>query len=236
MGIKMNGTNLQNISWGTQLNPPTQISLLAWIDITSLSAPRVILEKYNTAGTRGLLFTAEGPTIPAIGWAETASTANGYWLADVTTGRHHVAVTMDRSSVNNNPKIYIDGVSQIVTEYNAPSGTFNTDSSDLWAIGDIVTDTNFKSFDGMLYSLLVYDRILSDEEIQQAYATRLPLPIRKGLFFAPILWGCEGRQEFNGLTLTGTDLIYDPISRTFGTPAGSPVGYGDELFMIGQIP
>jgi hypothetical protein len=56
-----------------------------------------------------------------------SATTIGRWQSpDITNTRHHVAVVFDRSSLLNDPVMYVDGVSVTVTETVAPVGTIST--------------------------------------------------------------------------------------------------------------
>ncbi|MEW6400816.1 MAG: hypothetical protein AB1649_03395, partial [Chloroflexota bacterium] len=90
----------------------------------------------------------------------------------------------------------------------------------------------YPAIDGRIYSFLVYNRILSAAEIAEAYNSRLWIPNRNGLIFAPVLFGAKDLQTFDGATLAAGNTITDHISGAIGTPAGSPVGWGDTVLNI----
>jgi len=70
----------------------------------------------------------------SVGFLQAFSTTNGQWKTSSalsTAQWHHVVVTYDSSSTSNNPKIYVDGISQTVSYYSGstiPSGTATSDS------------------------------------------------------------------------------------------------------------
>ncbi len=99
----------------------------------------------------------------------------GQWAAPtntITTGTfHHIAVTYDRTSPDNDPVMYIDGVKQTVSE-TTPSGTANSDAGDNLLIGSRPTD---RFFDGKIDDVAIWNRILSEAEIEDIYGTSVPL-------------------------------------------------------------
>ena len=86
--------------------------------------------------------------------------------------------------------------------------------------------------DGKIISVLVYNRILSASEILDAYNSRLAIPTYKGLVFAPLLVGAKGLQNFDGATLSASNLLIDEINGITGTPSGNPVGRADTLLTL----
>ena len=84
---------------------------------------------------------------------------------------HHVVLTYDASSVNNDPEIYVDGQKLAVTETSTPVGNYNgisagSDSSDCY-IGNRSDGT--RTFEGNMADAAVWNRILEPEEIQAIF-------------------------------------------------------------------
>ena len=80
----------------------------------------------------------------------------------------HVAVTYDNSSSSNDPKFYINGVEHTNTSKNAPTGSFVSDASYNFTIGNRANATD-RTFDGYIDDVRVYDRIISPAEIMALY-------------------------------------------------------------------
>src|SRR5262249_1649288 len=78
---------------------------------------------------------------------------------------HHIAVVYDASSEANTPQIYVDGVSQIVTQETAPLGTplANTDP---YVFGN--RGTGDQGWSGRLDEVQIYDAALTAAQIQEA--------------------------------------------------------------------
>ena len=76
----------------------------------------------------------------------------------------HVAVTYDSSNPANDPIIYINGVAQVVTENQAPSGSYNSDAAFSGIIGNTASATD-RTFDGTIDEVRLYDYTLTAAQI-----------------------------------------------------------------------
>ena len=98
-----------------------------------------------------------------LGWATSQSTGiNG---GDITNGWHLISLTYDQSISSNNLKLYYDGTLQ---------GTA-TIQSFTFANGDIrfgieMNNSYWQAFNGLIDDASIYNRILSQTEIQQLYS------------------------------------------------------------------
>ncbi|MBN2086860.1 hypothetical protein JW758_00790, partial [Candidatus Peregrinibacteria bacterium] len=95
---------------------------------------------------------------------------DGFWI---TTGRpivintwNHVVLNYDSDSASNDPVIYVNTVSQSITETSAPAGTRTTDEGNLY-IGQLFNGGS--TFDGIIDELRLYDTTLTTDEIDALY-------------------------------------------------------------------
>lgn len=140
----------------------------------------------------------------------------------------------DASSALNDPVFYLNGSSSGVSEIQAPSSAlldYATGYTPTTKIG-LSHDSSVTQFDGIVHKVMVYDRILSAEEIAEMYGSRGARIPRKGLVFCPVLYGARGLQAFDGATLTADNKIVDPCSGVIGTPVGSPVAIGENYLSL----
>jgi hypothetical protein len=84
---------------------------------------------------------------------------------------NHIAVTYDASSPNNNPLIYVNGVSQPVTRVNPPSGS-PVANTDPYIIGN--RGFNDRAWAGQLDEIGIYDTILTPAQIQAIIKKKAP--------------------------------------------------------------
>ena len=95
------------------------------------------------------------------------STVDGEWLAppnSVDTGTwHHVAVSYDKSSTANVPVLYINGVKMSLTTLTSPSIAPPSYAGTTF-IGNRLDLT--RGWDGLIDDLRIYNRLLSDAEVQ----------------------------------------------------------------------
>jgi len=134
-------------------------------------------------------------------------------------------VAYDNSLTTNDPVIYINGVSQTVTETATPTGTSGSDASSYLVFSS--AGVSGYEFYGKLEQALIYNRILSAGEILDIHNSRKAIPDWRGLVFAPHLCGAAGVTPFNGAVLGTSNTIKDLVSGAAGAPTGSPIGRAD---------
>jgi len=115
-------------------------------------------------------------------WYDFDGVSNGEWVTRTATislnAWHHVAVTYDNSDVGKFPAMYINGILytlangiRAITETSAPVGDRDSDAGDVLYIGSEAVGNQV--FDGYIGECMLYNRILSPQEIFQNYlATR----------------------------------------------------------------
>jgi len=96
------------------------------------------------------------------------SGALGFWDAtsNVSSGLHHIVITYDGSSTSNDPIIYIDGVSESLTEGGAPSGSLNSDAAASLLMGE--TGAGGSDYTGLLSHLNYTDAIWDAAQVNRA--------------------------------------------------------------------
>lgn len=225
MAVDFTNIDNQYISFGDIIintNPKT-ISFWVKLDTAGLGTVNHFVNKSEWQATYV-------PGTKAIYWNQTHSGTAGIWKTPdnsiLTSTLYHVVLSYDNSSNLNNAVIYLDGVSQDITETSTPTGSASSDAGIPLHIGSPYTYTS-KSIDGHIHDLRIYNRILSPAEVATIYSARGADNIRNGLVFCPFLLGARGLQAFDGVTLTADNTIIDPCSGALGVPAGSPVGVGE---------
>ena len=82
----------------------------------------------------------------------------------------HIALAYDDSSNVNEPVIYVDGVSQTVTETDTPTGTMSSDATHVLFVGNHTATR--QAFKGSIDHPRVWNRTLSASEMKNLYASR----------------------------------------------------------------
>lgn len=97
------------------------------------------------------------------------STSGSSWriLAPATGAYHYFTITYDNSSSSNDPIMYLDGISQTVTENSPPVGSPNN-NSEAWVIGNRGTD-NARNWSGSLDEFRIANVIRSVDWILTEY-------------------------------------------------------------------
>jgi hypothetical protein len=238
MGVNFDNTAGQQVKWGdaSPLEGLTKFSYNLWVykDAYYAVAVSKMIELGNIAaiGTlsneRFTLLANDTGVLHGIAFYRNWSGALGIWQTSTnpfTTGAlAMITVTYDGSSAANVPVIYYNGVSQAVSTTASPSGTLSLTGADGFSIGALTATVGV---DEKVYAVTAYNRILSQQEITDAYSTRQAIPTRSGLVFAPQL--CSNGQLGEGGILAAGNTIADSVSGMLGTPAGSPLYIGDNF-------
>jgi hypothetical protein len=121
---------------------------------------------------------------------------------------HHIAATYDASSTANDPIIYIDGASQVVTELTAPSGTLNTSNTDVYSIGNKGALSD--SWTGYLAEAAIWSRILTTNEMIGLSKGYVPTFYANSLVtYLPLIRELNDLKRGAG-TATGTTVVTHP--------------------------
>ena len=100
------------------------------------------------------------------------TTTAGAWRSPIDTFEfnewYHGALVYDSSSDQNDPMVFVDGVSQEITVKTVPEGEYVDDTESVFGIGIRFHDLK-RFFDGILDEVAIYDRALSEAEVRQNY-------------------------------------------------------------------
>jgi hypothetical protein len=202
-GIDFDGVDdLVNCGSGSTLDDISQTTWMGWMYMRSgyLLNGRIVAKESAAGDGTGCIFVGD-TSGPRVMWAKKFSGALGIWHSPVISSNtwYHVAVTYNDASAANDPLIYINGVSQTVTELATPSGTRNTDATYDLTIG--ASGNGSQPFDGLIQDVRVYNRILTTAEILAIYNSRSHnFPIMSGLKgYWPLNDGADGTIA-NGAT------------------------------------
>lgn len=125
---------------------------------------------------------------------------------------HHLLITYDSTSTSNNPVMYLDGVSQTITEVAAPTGTADTNSV-AFLIGNrkVATDVFNRTWDGRLCEWAVWDRILTAAEATSIGASKFsPLFYPNSLIrYSPLIREADDRLDSGTQTLNDTPTVFE---------------------------
>ena len=158
------------------------------------------------------------------------STQQGVWDVDIQLSvatEYHLSLSYDRTSINNDPKIYIDGVPQTVVEILAPIGTVVDDSGWDFHIGSAGVSLDGKSSDTHIANV-----IWTPEELASLHASNAPGYWMRGLIFYAQMNGAAGLQEFDGASFGAANKVIDQINGILGTPTGNPLGVADTILAV----
>jgi hypothetical protein len=236
MAIEFDGASgLVNFPAATPINNLAQKTIIAVVNPDTFGENNFgrILDKRDWQ-----FYAADSaPRTQAIEFLQAFDDATLIWYSasTITTGQiNHMAVTYDRTSPSNDPVLYVDGSSVAVTQIGSSTGTAEDDSGEQMTAGnrDNAAGTDDRTFDGIIYKILIYNRILSASEIADDFNSRLFIPNYNGLVFACGFHGTKGLQVYEGASIAAGNLFVEHINGANGTPANTPTGRGDDYLTI----
>lgn len=149
----------------------------------------------------------------------TAVGDNGVWVCPSTAllenKLNHIAVSFnsDGDPITADPVIYINGVSQTVTESTTPGGARDTDAGSNFIIGNVDTSTDHY-FDGFIDEVAIFDKILTEAEVQEIFNAGTALDVRDHSAYSDLTgyWRNSGTDTWDDLSTNSNN----------GTVNGSP--------------
>ena len=161
----------------------------------------------------------------------------GIWQTDTSSYTDdellHFALSYNRTSTGNNPVFYGNGVSISVNETLEPSGTQTNDNGQALQVGNRAADD--RTLDGIVYKILIYNRILTATEIKEDYDSKMFITNFNGLVWACAFHGAGGLQTYEGASLAAGNTFREYINGDIGTPANTPTGVGDTVLHNGHL-
>lgn len=222
ISLDFNNSVGQSMMYNNEVADLEQMTVMVSFDMDSFgdtSLPQVLIER------EPIWMLYVGTSSESVVFVSSHTGSSGFWKTDdssFTTGQHHIALTYDNSSADNDPVMYIDGSSEGVTEVIAPVGDKVDQENIAIRIGSYDTSGAVaKSPNGNVKYVKFYNRILSALEVASEVAT--PGSVTDGLvFYAPVV-PSSTTAYFDGRTLTTTDILFDNVEWYIGHPYGSPV-------------
>jgi hypothetical protein len=171
------------------------VSISAWVYITTGSIYNSIIAKRDSGGTNYQFYTDNSAT-PLLRFYD-GTTATSSTGAVSLNAWHHVAITVD-SGVTNGSIFYIDGVAS-----GTGTWTITSDDADL-LIGALDNGSIGSYFTGSLSNTAVFNSVLSQDQILTIYNGGVPNSISN---LSPVgWWSLAGDSYFNGSDWICPDL------------------------------
>jgi len=176
-------------------------TITAWIKPRTIgeSFGRIIDRASTELSADGYSFLTQTPANPRIrftrGWTGGIAGWNAPTDSITLNVWQHVAVTYDEGSTANDPAMYVNAISQSISETDGvPSGSPESDAAEDLTIGNYTATT--RTFDGLIDDVRLYDRILTSQEIKLVFnqSTRWDLyyPLRQQILLSALVAGLTG--------------------------------------------
>ncbi len=215
-GLDFDGSN-EYVTLGSPstLDDIDYITICAWVNPDTITNDPRIYAKTDSSGLNGTglnLSNASNSLEFRRGSAGASASRWNTQSSTVTTGAwQHLCATYEATGDTSDPKMYINGVPQTITETTAPSGAATSDASYDAIIGN--RSDAARPFDGRIDEVRIYNRILSSDEIVQLY--RLTTPTATDTYL-------NGYWSFNGQDISGTAAYDRSGAGNTGTLTGGP--------------
>lgn len=223
------GTSTDRVVTSLTSHPGDDLySWSVWYLMDALDAtPRRILDKEGSGGGDGVTLYRDNNASHEWGFQLQRATTKGEWRwSQATTGQWmHLSIVYDASLTTNDPTIYVDGVSQSLTETNTPDGAVDV-STNPYYIGNRDRASSFdRCWDGNIAHVAVWHgTLLTANQVQGLANGASPLLLASGLVSYVPLYGIPSGAEPDmapnppgGVTVTGTTIPND------SAPTGRPV-------------
>lgn len=225
--IDANGEELR-VGSPVVLDDIVTLTVHCWIYLTATDATarRIVSKMYADAATATTgwetLHFVDGGT-DTIRFAADYATGIGRWDVDnpPQAAWFHFATTIDRSSPDNDPLMYVDAVSQTVVENTTPSGAAKNESANPVIIGNIEHGTvdSQRPLNGRIAEVTIHNVILTADEI----ATAMRRPVYRGLVGYWPMFNSGVDLSGNGNNATVTNATVDDHA-----PTGPEFGFDPE--------
>ena len=228
MGLLFNGTtNFVNCGSSASVNQILNLSVFAVIRPTSVATSPNVAAKFTTADNGWACFLSSVAATNSMRFFRSWSISPGQWRTNsiFTLGeKFNVIYTYDATNILDVPAMYYNGSSLAVTQVNGPVGVSPVDDSTGPLVIGSDTMGNGNYFNGRIFEVAVWDKILTDYEIQRlsrskvkGFASQISPSNLKAYYLLD--------QAPNG-AVAATSRMFRDISGNgnHGTPVNSPVG------------
>lgn len=206
-------------------------SFSAWVyALDPVSEPNAytIFSNYSGIGSGGFIISFRQTALKIL-FQVLGTTDLGEWESPANLQRNtwmHIVVTRDSTTPANKPTMYINGVSQTITEVNTQTSTTMPENGLTFVVGNRKSPSyNLTSpFRGKIFDPRIYNRILTAADVTTLYNAGIPdvSLVTDGLVFQAFSTYAD-RPLADGTVLTSADRLTENIVRAVGIPNGSPV-------------
>lgn len=213
------------------LNNLYEFSYSLWVKRTNTGPGCVLIGKSvddGVVGRRGNYLLLNGSTLTFICHR---SPTDGQWdLASAVTSTNvwvHILLVYDNRSYENDPKIYLNGVLQSITETNTPVGNYDDDSDcflTLFNIGpDPAVDDQQYYYGTMrrtaMKNVRIYNRqVTAAEAVLLAAGPDDYSNVQDGLVFQGIYAPQDYVNDYIGSPITNEEFVIDTVHKATGIP------------------
>jgi len=133
-----------------------------------------------------------------------------------------IAITINTKSLSQSPLFYIDSVIKPTVITSVGSGSYVSGMVNPIIVGgNINADGTYdNNFDGLLKNVLIYNTILTPDEIAADAAS--PGSVTRGLVFRGLCIPTSQTADYYDAALTTSQLLFDDVNGVSGIPRGTP--------------
>ncbi len=198
------------------LDDINRITITAWIMPGTSNGDGLLVSKHTS---KMWLKLASDSTLQ---WYQLFSSVPGFWSSPTPLRMDEwqfISITYDSSSTSNEPLMYLNGESLLVTETINPSGTRTSEASDNLTIGGSSAGA---IFDGTLDDVRIYNRVLSQKEITRLYKLGEGVKVNVTPTTSEFSDGLIGHWTFDGQMTSSTTAYDSSPTHATGTLTNGP--------------
>lgn len=238
MTILFDGATTQRIDFGDVAGGYAHKLFLVWMNRSDSNRGGLFF-KGNNPYTQGWASSFENSGGIKLFFSNKFSTTQGLWRGgtNFSSGLYQIAIDYDWALTTNDPRMWVNGAAETITELSTPVGTNQEGSGNHFSIGDDFTvDANY-AINGSVISMNILDvgalnNTQIDKLVSNAYESRLYFPKGAPHVFGGNLHAPAGTIK-DGDTMAAGNTIRDIVSGASGVPAGSPVFKNNTVLSLG---
>lgn len=205
-------------------------SAMAWVSTTGTGGG----SNLYVFGTNGFTFRLSYDTttinfVVSVSYSTTPLVITKSTLA--SSGLAHIGVSITNTTT---ASLYLNGAAVSAPTIAGGTGAIYDTGANPWVAGNSTALGGAAGGVGNILSVCYYNRVISAQEMADAYSSKMAVPTVRGLLFSSQLEGAAGAVT-DGTSLGTSNTFSDRVSGNLGTPnipSGTTLSFGQDSRLI----